>query len=120
MEVFLLMIVLVFLIAIISSINSKFKASQDNFNKVLQKVEQLQKQLQSFEGKEVVSSKQEIIHPKVEIPTPIIEKEIPKVVQEVKETIPSPKFEKSKEPEEGEWKEAVLVYSILYILYTID
>ena len=58
MEVFLLMIVLVFLIAIISSINSKFKASQDNLNKVLHKVEQLQKQLQSFEGREVISSKQ--------------------------------------------------------------
>lgn len=99
MEVFLLMIVLVLLVAIISNINSKFKASQDNLNKVLQKVEQLQKQLQSFEGKEVVSSKQEIIPPKIEIPTPIIETEIPKVVQEVKETIPSPKFEKPKEPE---------------------
>ncbi|WP_299516942.1 DUF2339 domain-containing protein, partial [uncultured Flavobacterium sp.] len=99
MEVFLLMIVLVLLVAIISNINSKFKASQDNLNKVLHKVEQLQKQLQSFQGKEVVSSKQEVIPPKIEIPTPIIETEIPKVVQEVKETIPTPKLEKPKEPE---------------------
>ena len=99
MEAFLLLIVLILLVAIISNINSKFKASQDTITKVLQKVEQLQKQVLSLEGKDGFTSKQDVSPPKPVIPTPIIEKEIPKVVQESKETIPSPKFEKPKEPE---------------------
>ncbi len=99
MEAFLLLIVLILLVAIISNINSKFKASQDTITNVLQKVEQLQKQVQSLEGKDGFTSKQDVVAPKPVIPTVIKEKEIPKVVQEVKETIPTPKYEKPKEPE---------------------
>ncbi|WP_396173938.1 DUF2339 domain-containing protein [Flavobacterium sp.] len=98
MEAFLLFFVLILLFVIISNLNSKFKATQETINKVLQKVEQLQKQLQTFEGKETVSTKEDIVFTKTEVSAKVVEPELPKAVVEVKEPIPIPKFEKPKEP----------------------
>jgi hypothetical protein len=98
MEAFFLFFVLILLFVIISNLNSKFKATQETINKVLQKVEQLQKQLQTFEGKETASTKEDIVFTKTEVSAKVVEPELPKAVVEVKEPIPIPKFEKPKEP----------------------
>lgn len=98
MEAFFLFFVLILLFVIISNLNSKFKATQETINKVLQKVEQLQKQLQTFEGKETASAKEDIVFTKTEVSAKVVEPELPKAVVEVKEPIPIPKFEKPKEP----------------------
>jgi hypothetical protein len=98
MEAFFLFFAVILLFVIISNLNSKFKATQEAINKVLQKVEQLQKQLQTFEGKETTSAKQEIVFTKPEVAAKVVEPELPKAVVEVKEPIPTPKFEKPKEP----------------------
>jgi uncharacterized membrane protein len=87
MEAFFLFFVLILLFVIISNLNSKFKATQETINKVLQKVEQLQKQLQTFEGKETVSTKEDIVFTKTEVSAKVVEPELP-----------NPKFEKPKEP----------------------
>jgi hypothetical protein len=98
MEAFFLFFAVILLFVIISNLNSKFKATQEAINKVLQKVEQLQKQLQTFEGKETASTKEDIVFTKTEVSAKVVEPELPKAVVEVKEPIPIPKFEKPKEP----------------------
>lgn len=103
MEAFFLFIILVLLFVILSKLSSKFFLLNTKVDKIDKNFEKLQQQLKEIEEKwkyskpEISQEKPQVVEKPVEIP--LKEEPVLQHIQEVKETNPTPKLEKPKEPE---------------------